>query len=100
MRIKTIFTAFILLSVFFIQPVFSEDSALDQNKTQILEDIGIILEGMYKTKACVTEARTLAELEKCREEVKMMRFQEVQDKLSEIGMSREERQLKKSPREY
>lgn len=100
MRIKTIFSAFILLSVLFIQPVFSEESALEQNKAEILEDIGIILEGIYKTKACVTEARTPAELEKCREEVKMMRFQEVQDKLSEIGMSREERQLKKSPREY
>ncbi|MCL4456608.1 MAG: hypothetical protein M1406_04260 [Nitrospirae bacterium] len=75
-------------------------SALEQNRTQIIEDIETLQQGLHKTKECVSEARTAVELERCRELNKIRRFEEVQDKLFEMGMSREERRLRKSPREY
>lgn len=93
------FTAFVLC-VFFAYPVFSEDKNLEKSKTQILEDIETLRTGLFKTKECVVEAKTEAELERCREATRIRRFEEVQDKLFEIGMSREERKMKKSPREY
>lgn len=89
-----------VLCAFAAQPVFSEDKNLEKSKTQILEDIETLRAGLFKTKECVVEAKTEAELERCREATKIRRFEEVQDKLFEIGMSREDRRMKKSPREY
>lgn len=104
MKIKIAFylslSVFAFVSVFFVHPSFSQDSALEQNKTHILEDIESLQQGLYKTKECVGEARTSADLERCRELTKIKRFEEVQDRLFEMGMSREERKLKKSPKEY
>jgi hypothetical protein len=91
---------FFVLCAFAAYPVFSEDKNLEKSKTQILEDIETLRAGLFKTKECVVEAKTEAELERCREATKIRRFEEVQDKLFEIGMSREERRMKKSPREY
>lgn len=91
---------FVFGFVFFVHPSFSQDSALEQNKAHILEDIESLQQGLYKTKECVGEARTSVDLERCRELTKIKRFEEVQDKLFEMGMSREERRLRKSPREY
>ncbi|BCB97167.1 hypothetical protein JZK55_20890 [Dissulfurispira thermophila] len=89
-----------ILCTFAAQPVFPEDKNLEKSKTQILEDIETLRAGLFKTKECVVEAKTEAELERCREATKIRRFEEVQDKLFEMGMSREERRMKKSPREY
>jgi len=89
-----------VLCAFAAHPVFSEDKNLEKSKAQILEDIETLRAGLFKTKECVVEAETEAELERCREATKIRRFEEVQDKLFEIGMSREERRMKKSPREY
>ena len=57
-------------------------------------------QGLHRTKECVSEAVTSVELDRCRELNKIKKFEEVQDKLFELGMSREERRLRKSPREY
>lgn len=104
MKIKIAFYLGLTISVFacafFVHSSFSQDSALEQNKAHILEDIESLQQGLYKTKECVGEARTSIDLERCRELTKIRRFEEVQDKLFEMGMSREERRLKKSPREY
>lgn len=91
---------FFILCVLSAYPAFSEDKNLEKSKSQILEDIETLRAGLFKTKECVVEAKTEAELERCREATKIKRFEEVQDKLFEIGMSREERKMKKSPREY
>lgn len=93
------FMAFVLCA-FAAPPVFSEDKNLEKSKTQILENIETLRTGLFKTKECVVEAKTEAELERCREATKIRRFEEVQDKLFEMGMGREERRMKKSPREY
>lgn len=108
MRIRTALYSFIVASVLlngiYISAVYSGEaekkSVIDQNKTQIIEDIETLQRGLLKTKECVSEAVTSVELERCREINKIKKFEEVQDKLFEMGMSREERRLRKSPREY
>ncbi len=100
MRTMIVFTAFVLMCAFFVHPSFSQDVPVEKSKKQILEDIETLQKGLHKTKECVVEAATEAELQRCREATKVRRFEEVQDKLFEIGMSREERKLRKSPREY
>lgn len=100
MRTMIVFMTFILSGIFFACPSFSQDTALEKNKTTILEGIETLRAGLYKTRECVAEARSEAELERCREATKIRQFEEVQDKLFEIGMSREERRLRKSPKDY
>lgn len=100
MRIMVVFRVFVLMCAFFVYPCFAQDGSVGKSKEQILEDIETLQKGLYKTKECVVEATTEAELKRCREATKLKRFEEVQDKLFEIGMSREERKLKKSPKEY
>ena len=92
--------AVFVICAFAVHPSFSEDKNLEKSKSQIIEDIETLQTGLFKTRECVVEAKTEAELERCREATKIRRFEEVQDKLFEIGMSREERRMKKSPREY
>ncbi len=108
MKIRTALYSFlaaaVLLSGLYVSAAYSGEapkkSALDQNKNQIIEDIETLQQGLYKTKECVSEARTSVELERCREINKIKKFEEVQDKLFEMGMTREERRLRKSPKEY
>lgn len=89
----------VFLCALFVHSVYSEERSIEQSKAQILEDIEMLEHGLFKIKECISAATTAAELERCREEVKIRKFQEVQDKLFEIGMSREERRIKRFPRE-
>lgn len=104
MSTKTIlylgFTTLAFSCFFFVSPTFSEDQAPDsttfeQGKTHIIENIETLLEDLHRTRGCVSGAKTSVELEQCRKEMKIRNFQEVQDKLSEMGMSMEERRMKK-----
>ncbi|MCI0469238.1 MAG: hypothetical protein L0Y62_04145 [Nitrospirae bacterium] len=105
MKKKIVFTLFVV--VFAISAAFAlsqempkKDSTVEQAKKEIIEDVIAIEEGLSLLRGCVAGAKTAVELEECRKELKIKRFQEVQDKLSEMGMSREERRLKKGLGEY
>jgi hypothetical protein len=103
MKIKSVLFAIgasLVLSVFSAAPAFSQESSIEQNKAHILEDIETLQKGLRKTKDCVTQARTAADLERCREAEKIKRFEEVQDKLFEMGMSREERKMRRPIKEF
>ncbi|MDI6800450.1 MAG: hypothetical protein QMD01_00115 [Thermodesulfovibrionales bacterium] len=94
-----IIAAFIFLLSF--QPAYSDDrsadSGLEQKKAQILEDIGTLEIGVSELKNCISRAKTAVELQRCREEIKIRKFHEVQDMLFEMGMDKEERKMKRFP---
>jgi len=90
-----IFTILIFLSLFFVSQSSSQDIRPEERKKEIIEDIETMELGLFELKACISRARTVAEIEKCREEIKMRRFLEVQDMLIEMGMTREERRMRR-----
>lgn len=89
-----------IMGVLFVNPAFGEEKDLHKSKTQILEDIETIQAGLFKTKECVIEAKTEEELQRCKESLKIRKFEELQEMLFEMGMSREERKMRISPRQY
>ena len=68
-------------------------STLEKNKTEILNDIELFERSVNSTRSCVSEARTAEELTRCRMDEISIKFQKVQDDLSEIGMTPEERRM-------
>ena len=91
---------FVFLSVFFVRPAISEEpsqksATFEQNKAEILKDVDVAEHTLKATKSCISGAKTSDELNKCQVDEATMRFQKVQDMLSEMGMSWEERKLKR-----
>ncbi len=70
-----------------------DKTALEKNKAEILNDIELFEHSASSTRSCVSEARTDDELMRCRADETMKKYQKVQDDLSEIGMSPEERRM-------
>ncbi len=90
-----IFAIFVFLSLIFVSQSFSQEMVSEEKKKEIIEDIETMELGLFELKACISKAKTSAEIERCREEIKMRRFLEVQDMLLELGMTREERRMKR-----
>ena len=93
---------FAVISGLLIIPAFAQDNqpALEKEKNRLVQDIDDLVQGLRSTKSCVSEAGTLEELNKCHNMEKVRRFQKLQEELSEMGMTREERKVRQSPREY
>jgi len=93
------FMSLALLCVFLICPASSEEpqkiSTLEKNKAEIIGSIENFEQSLKVAKGCIAEAETETELERCRESIKIKAFQEVQEKLSEIGLTWEERRMKR-----
>lgn len=70
-----------------------DQSALEKNKTEILNDIELFEHNAHNTRSCVSEARTHDELMRCRPYQTMQKYQKIQDDLTEIGMTPEERRM-------
>ena len=70
-----------------------EESTVEKNKKEILNDIDLFERGLHSTKSCVSEAKTIEELEQCRMEATSMKLERAYDMLQEIGMTPEERRL-------
>ncbi len=70
-----------------------DQSTLEKNKTEILNDIELFEHSANSTRSCVSEARTHDELMRCRTDETMKKYQRVQDDMSEIGMTPEERRM-------
>jgi hypothetical protein len=101
LRQSFIFFSLLVFFLFsFVNPAFSEEKDLQKSKLEILEALETIQVGVFKTKECVIEAKTEEELQRCKEALKMRKFEELQEMLSEMGMTREERKMKISPRQY
>jgi hypothetical protein len=88
----------VFLSAFFINSSLSaqepqNQSAVEKNKTEILRDMDLFEQSLHKSKSCISEAGNAAEMQKCRMDEAILRFQKVQDMLSEIGMTVEERRM-------
>ncbi|MFA5354991.1 MAG: hypothetical protein WC291_12240 [Thermodesulfovibrionales bacterium] len=75
------------------------ESTLEKNKTEIIEDIGVLEKGLFKTRECVYGAQTPQEIERCREHLRTIQFQKVQQELNEMGMTREERKMERFPQD-
>jgi len=97
-HLYSIFAAFVFASLFFVGYSVSaeepkNESTVEKNKTEILRDIDLFEQSLHETKSCISRAHTEEELDRCRTDETSKRFQKVQDSLSEIGMTREERRL-------
>ena len=68
-------------------------STLEKNKAEILNDIDLFEHSAHSTKSCVSEARNSEELRRCSTDETKQKYQRVQDDMSEIGMSPEERRM-------
>lgn len=95
---------FVFLCVFFVRPSISEEpsqknTTFEQNKAEILRDVDIAEHSLKAAKGCISGAKTSEELNKCQMDETTMRFQKVQEMISEMGMSWEERRLKRLGRE-
>lgn len=93
-----LFIALFFLSSFFVHPALSEEPSkgetpLEQNREEIIKNIEDLEHGLRMTRGCVSEAKTSEELAKCHEKTKLKRYEEVQDKLFELGKSWEERRI-------
>ncbi|MCX5718382.1 MAG: hypothetical protein NT055_00185 [Nitrospirae bacterium] len=92
------FMSLTLLCAFFIHPVSSEEpqktSTLEKNKANIIGSIENFEQSLKVAKGCIDEAETESELQRCRESIKIRHFQEVQEKLNEIGLSPDERRMR------
>ncbi len=95
---------FAFLCALFVSPLFAAEnsqasgpppteSTLEKNKAEILRDIDLFEESLHRAKGCISEAKTPEQIQSCREEETVRKFQQVQDKLNEIGMSRDERRM-------
>ena len=80
---------------FFVHSSFSEEASLEKEKSGLIKDIETLGRGLEITRGCLERATTEIELRQCREEEKVRQYYEVIDKLSEIGMSVEERRSKR-----
>lgn len=100
--IGVVLAAFVFSRAFFLHSAFSEEAAphssVEKERTEMLKDIEILERRLEVTRGCLERARTETELKQCREEEKVRQFYEVIDKLSEIGMSVEERRIKRLDR--
>jgi len=101
------FICFVLVTLvfsgaFFVPSSFSEEasphSSIEKERSEMLKDIETLERRLEVTRGCLERAKTEAELKQCREEEKVRQFYEVIDKLSEIGMSVEERRIKRLER--
>lgn len=81
--------------VFFVHSSFSEEASLEKEKSELIKDIETLGKGLEITRGCLERATTEAELRQCREKEKVRRYYEVLDRLSEIGMSLQERRIKR-----
>ena len=88
-----------LLCVLFIHSASSEEpqktSVLEKNKAEIIGSLEKFEHSLKVAKGCIAEAETDLELQRCHESIKIRHFQEVQDKLDEIGLSPDERRMKR-----
>lgn len=97
---RLILPVFIFSCIFaFSAPVSAEqaqnETTLEKNKKEILRDIELFEHSLHKTKGCVSEAQTPDQMERCRTDETTLNFQKVQDSMSELGMTPEERRLKR-----
>jgi hypothetical protein len=76
----------------------SSPSSIDKERNEMLRDLESFERRLEVTRGCLERATTEAELRQCREEEKVRQFYEVIDKLSEIGMTPEERRMKRLER--
>ena len=87
-----------LLSVLFISPASSEEpqqtSTLEKNKKEIIGSLEKFEHSLKVAKGCISEAETEIEMQRCRESIKIRHFQEVQDKLNDLGLSPDERRMR------
>ena len=92
------FMSIALLCAFFIHPASSEEpqktSTLEKNKTEIIGSLEKFESSLKVAKGCISEAETDLEMQRCRESIKIRHFQEVQEKLNEIGLSPDERRMR------
>ncbi len=92
-------SAFIFLCLFSVHSAISEEAsqqepAIEKNKKEILSNIELFEHSLHTTKSCVSQAKTVEELEQCRiDEKATMKLQRAQDMMNEIGMSPEERRM-------
>ncbi len=70
-----------------------DKSTLEKNKTEILNDIELFEHSANSTRSCVAEAKTHDELMRCHADETLKKYQKVQDDMSEIGMTPEERRM-------
>jgi hypothetical protein len=100
--IYVVLAALVFPWAFFLHSLSSEEassrSSIEKEKTEILKDIETLERRLEVTRGCLEQAKTDLELRQCREEEKVRQFYEVIDKLSEIGMSAEERRIKRLER--
>jgi hypothetical protein len=68
-------------------------STIEKNKEEILKDIELFEHSVHSTRSCISEAKTPEELTRCRMDEITIKFQKVQDDMSEIGMTPEERRM-------
>lgn len=97
---KRLFSILVLILLAVTGTVSAEEKDIEKSKAEILQSIEALQIGLFKTKECVIEAKTEEELLRCKEALKIRKFEELQDMLFEMGMSREERKMKLSPRQY
>lgn len=96
--------AFVCLCIFFVSPSISgeqakNDTTFEQGKTDVLKGIETFEHSLTATKSCISGARTSEELNKCLIDEARIKFQHIQDLLSEMGMSWEERKLQRLKRD-
>lgn len=70
-----------------------DKSTLEKNKTEILNDIELFEHSVHTTRSCVSEAKTPEELRRCPTEETMQKYQRIEDDLTEIGMTPDERKM-------
>ncbi len=81
------------------QEAKGEGSTLEKNKKEIVEDLGVLEQGLYKTRECVYGAQTPEQLQRCRDHLRTLQFQQVQKELNEMGMTPEERKMERFPQD-
>lgn len=76
-----------------------KDPAFEQKRAEALTNIKLLEQRLNTTKNCVAEAATSAEAARCHTDETTRRYQEVQQSLSEMGMTHEERRMNRLRRE-
>jgi hypothetical protein len=76
-----------------------KDPAFEQKKVKALSNIELFEQRLHSTKNCISEARTSDELAHCHTDETTRKYQEVQQSLSEMGMSPEERRMNRLGRD-
>lgn len=103
MHKKTVFSIIIVTAILLIFVPMSpakDKSPIEDMREKIIQEIESLEIGLEAVKSCVARAVTEADLIRCREEEKIRKYQEIQEMLFEMGMSWEERRIKRlRPRE-